>query len=164
MGELPKRKPNRLKEYDYSQDGAYFITICVKDRQELLGEIVGDGLARPAYANLSEYGKIVEQELNRIQFHYHDVILDQYVVMPNHVHAIVIVDAGTGRASPPPTLGNIVGGYKSGASRLCGFALWQRSYHDHIIRDEADYDRIAKYIEENPARWKEDCFYGGAGT
>jgi len=186
------RKPNRLKNYDYSQNGAYFITICSKDRHHLFGEIVtpqeneqtpvgdglarpapvytqlsdygnvvvGDGLAHPAYTQLSDYGNIVEIELKKIASHYTNVQIDKYVIMPNHVHMIIVVDGvKTGWASPSPTLGNIVGGFKSGVSKRIGFSPWQRSFHDHIIRSQEDYAKIWQYIDENPIRWEEDCFY-----
>jgi REP element-mobilizing transposase RayT len=187
MNELQARKPNRLHGYDYSTNGAYFVTICSKDRARIFGTItVGDGLAHPGglahpahpanaiIVQLSEYGRIAEAELQNIPTHYNGrVTVDCFVVMPNHIHAIIIITGGmsgdetgrgittTGRASPSPTLGNIVGGYKSGVSRRCGFPVWQRSYYDHIIRDETDYRRIAAYIENNPARWQEDRFCGG---
>ena len=136
ISDIPTRKANRLRGYDYSQNGAYFVTVCAKDRREIFGNIVGDGLARPAYTQLSEYGTIVEDDLRKIPMHYCCVTVDCYIVMPNHIHAIIIINdnAIQGRASPSPTLGNIVGGFKSGVSRRCDFPIWQRSYHDHIIR------------------------------
>jgi putative transposase len=187
--DLPQRKPNRLRGYDYSQNGAYFVTLCIKNRANILGHIiVRDGLAHPdahpdahptAVVQLSEYGRIAKTELQNIPTHYNgQVMIDRFVVMPNHIHAIIMITVDgtergitanvaergtTGRASPSPTLGNIVGGYKAGVSRRCGFSVWQRSYHDHIIRDEADYLRIAAYIENNPAKWVEDRFYVGDG-
>ncbi|MDR1960815.1 MAG: hypothetical protein LBQ16_00865 [Gracilibacteraceae bacterium] len=130
---------------------------------EIFGTIVGARLASPAFVKLSEIGMIVCDEWNSMPFHYDCVEIDKYIIMPNHLHAIIVV-SGTGEASLAPTLGTIVGGYKSGVSRVCGFSVWQRSYHDHIIRDENDYIRIAEYIENNPAQWEEDEYYGGASN
>ena len=103
MRELPIRKPNRLNDYDYSQNGAYFVTICTKDRHEILGKIVGDGLARPAYIELSEYGTIVEKEITKIDNHYVNVKCCNYIIMPNHIHAVIVIGGigdESGRASP----------------------------------------------------------------
>ena len=158
--ELPVRKDIRLSGYDYTAAGYYFVTICVKDGHMMLGKIVGNGLARSVYIELSDYGIIANREMQKLSSHYSDVMVDQYVIMPNHIHAIVIIRGGiTERASPFPTLGNIIGGYKSGVSRLCGFSFWQPRFHDHIIRDEAEYRRIWQYIDENPARWAEDDYF-----
>ena len=164
--ELPARRNIRLKKFDYSSEGYYFVTICVKDGHMMLGEIVGNGLARSAYIELSDYGIIANREMQKISSHYSDVMIDQYVIMPNHIHAIVIIRGGirrldgtTERASPFPTLGNIIGGYKAGVSRLCGFSLWQKSFYDHIIRSDADYLRIWQYIDDNPAKWTEDEYF-----
>ena len=174
MRELPVRKPNRLKGYDYRNQGAYFVTICTHKRYEIFGQIpVGEGLALPAdidtnipIIQLSDYGKIAENEITKIEQHYDCVFTNCFVIMPNHVHLIIYLldNAGkagvdAGRASPSPTLGNVIGGYKSGVSRLCGFPVWQRSFHDHIIRNEDEYNKIAAYIENNPITWKDDCFY-----
>ena len=128
----------------------------------MLGTItVGDGLAHPASVELSEIGKIVDEEIKKIASHYEGVRVDEYVIMPNHIHAIIIVDCsrGTRDGRARPLLGNIVGGLKSGVSRLCGFAFWQRSFHDRVIRNETEYIRIVEYIENNPLFWQEDCFY-----
>jgi len=161
MKKRPVRKQNRIQNYDYSQDGAYFVTICTKDREALLGEIiVGDGLARPAHISLTNYGIIVANELQQIPSYYDIVDVNQYAIMPNHIHMIITIGCTTTeRKKPLPTLGNIVGGFKSGVSRLCGFSLWQRSFHDHVIRDYADYCRIAEYIVNNPATWERDIHF-----
>jgi REP element-mobilizing transposase RayT len=79
--------------------------------------------------------------------------------MPNHIHAIIINVSETGGAGPAPTLSVIIGGYKSSVSHLCGYSLWQRSFHDHVIRNERAYCRIAQYIENNPSTWETDCFF-----
>jgi REP element-mobilizing transposase RayT len=152
---------NRLHGYDYSQNGAYFITICAKNRAELFGRIaVGDGLARPETVELFQCGQKAKTEIENLSLRYESVLVDRFVIMPNHIHAIIVINAGyAGRASPSPTLGNVVGGYKSGVSRLCGFGVWQRFFYDHIIRNQDNYNRIAEYIQNNPIEWKNDFFY-----
>jgi len=167
VSDLPTRKPNRLKNYDYSQNGAYFITICVKGKHEMLGEIVN------GQAMLSEYGFVVKGEIENIPSIRKECIIENYVVMPNHIHIIVRIvgddgnrPADTGclhRADCHPPLrksvSNMVQGFKGAVTRQIGFSFWQRSFHDHIIRNEVDYNRISAYIDNNPARWHEDCFY-----
>ena len=152
--EFPARKPNRLKGYDYSQDGAYFVTVCAKDRQEMFSRIVvGDGLVRP---ELTDVGKEIVGMIDYINVRRTKCKIVQFVIMPNHVHFIIRI---VGRASPSPTIGTIVGGLKSGVSRVVGFSPWQRFFHDHIIRNDNEYNRISDYIQNNPALWHEDCFY-----
>jgi len=151
---LPVRKQNRLKGYDYSQNGIYFVTMCSKDKHELFSHIVvGDGLARP---ELTDIGNEICNVIDYVNNRYNQCKIIQYVIMPNHVHLLIQI---AGRASPSPTVGNIVGGIKSGVSRIVGFSPWQRSFHDHIVRNEEDYSRIAEYIQNNPALWQDDCFY-----
>ena len=156
-----KRKSIRLTGYDYSQNGAYFVTICVKNRLNLLGEIVGAALAPPDNLpgfNLSKYGKIVKMHIEASHKHHDEILIDKYVIMPNHIHMIVAINTG-GASAAPTTLGNWVRGFKAGISRECSFSLWQRSFHDYIIRNEDDYSRIWKYIDENPAKWAEDKYF-----
>jgi len=162
--ELPKRKNIRLKCYDYNQNGAYFVTVCVKDRHELLGKIVGDDAhIVPSYIEHSEYGNIVEKHIKNINNSYEDVLVDKYVIMPNHIHMIIKINRedGTMWASSPTTakIPNIIRSLKILVAKECGFSFWQRAYHDHIIRNEADYLRIWQYIDENPAKWTEDTYY-----
>ena len=159
MNELPKRKQIRLKDYNYSQNGYYYITICAKDKKPLFGKIESGEM------KLNHYGKIALDEMMDIQTHYQNVKIDKFVIMPNHVHCIIIID-GAGAASGAPTamgenpvLGNIVRGYKSAVSRKCKNSIWQRSYYEHIIRNETDYLEIYKYIEENPIKWEKDSYW-----
>ena len=160
--ERPERKRTRLKEYDYSQNGHYFITICSHSRKNIFGRIVGQGLA-PAEMQLSPYGKIASEELRNLEKRYPFFKIDKYVIMPNHIHAIAVIENAAG-ASPCPTLSDIVCTFKSLTTRKCHLnnpnqKIWQTSFHDHIIRGEKDYLEIWEYIDTNPAKWKEDCFY-----
>lgn len=158
---LPQRKTVRLKGYDYSAPGAYFITICVQGRRCILSQItVGEGLAPPVVC-LTEKGKLAEEQIQRIPVRFPTAIVDKYVIMPNHIHLILTLRTGAGGASPSPTITQVVGTFKSMTTRLCEgeTKLFQRSFHDHIIRDERDYLRIWTYIDQNPAKWKDDCFY-----
>ena len=139
--ELPKRKHPRLDNYDYSSAGAYFITICTQNRRCVLSRIVGRGLA-PAETTAIEYaslGDIAEKQLFLLADRYPSLTIDQYVIMPNHIHAILILNGETAGASPRPTLTDIVCTYKSLTTRECkksGFRekLFQTSFYEHIIR------------------------------
>ena len=148
MEEYPKRKSPRLKGYDYSSTNYYFVTVCTKDKKCLFG--------KPG--ELNALGKIVMFAIEMIPDHYLGVKLDQYVVMPNHVHLLLYLPEEIGK------LGDIVGGMKSYATKQAhkiypDLIIWQASYHDHIIRDEKGYQNIWLYIESNPVNWKKDCFY-----
>ena len=159
MKELPKRKPNRLRDYDYSQNGAYFVTICAKEREELFGHIVGaTALGRPC-VTLTELGKCVDETINIANNNDKNGIqINNYVIMPNHVHLIIVICPKTGDRGRSP-LQFLVRNIKSYVSKWAGFCVWQKSFHDHIIRDEEDYCRIDEYIENNPVRWVDDCYY-----
>ena len=174
-----QRKPNRLSGYDYSQSGAYFITICTHNRKMLFGNII-DGVME-----LNGYGRIVQSEIESISAQYENISIDTYVIMPNHVHCIVrIVGTGLapvreGKETQPenrttarvvPTVPGIIGALKSkianvalmnhknGSDNYLG-KIWQRSYHDHIIRGETEYAKICEYINSNPQNWNHDCFF-----
>ncbi len=162
--DLPIRKPNRLPNFDYSTPGAYFITICTKDKQCRLGRIVGGGAFDAPQMKPNRIGVIVEKNIlsgNLIS----GVSVDKYVIMPNHIHMILLVTSlyadGTSRA-PSPTnavIPHFVSVFKRFCHRDIGEQIFQRSYHDHVIRGEKDYLKIWEYIENNPAKWEEDCFY-----
>ncbi|MBQ1263467.1 MAG: transposase [Oscillospiraceae bacterium] len=160
--DLPKRKTTRLRNYDYSQNGAYFITICARNKQCIFSHIVGEGLAPPEN-KLTEYGKVAKQEFINLENRY-NIRIDKYVIMPNHIHAIIIIENLAGGASPSPTISDIICTFKSMVTRKChninpNQIIWQRSFHDHIIRGERDYLKIWDYIDTNPHKWSEDCFY-----
>ena len=161
---LPKRKPTRLKGYDYSTPGAYFITICTHNKQCILGDIiVGQGLA-PAEINLSQYGNIAKDQLLDLENRYKSIKIDKYVIMPNHIHLIMRINNPAG-ASPCPTISDIICSFKSLTTRACNKSdnktqkIFQTSFHDHIIRNEKDYKKIWEYIDTNAIKWKQDCFY-----
>lgn len=162
---LPKRKSPRLKCFDYSSVGAYFVTICVNNRMNILSEIqntnvmVGEGLAPPEISiDLKPCGKIAKEQLQALEMRYKNVIVDDFVIMPNHIHVIIFLNEQTGGASPSPTLNDVICTFKSLTSRICkqqfGIEkIFQRSFFEHIIRDKTDYETRKAYIYENPMRW-----------
>ncbi len=164
--EFSKRKHPRLANYDYSSAGAYFVTICTQNRRCVLSRIVGRGLA-PAEATEIEYtsfGKIAEHQLLLLEKRYPCLTVDRYVIMPNHIHVILILNDEAAGASPRPTLMDIICTYKSLITRECkqngfGDKLFQTSFYEHIIRGLEDYEEIANYIYENPIRWFYDELY-----
>ena len=160
--ELPKRKPTRLKNYDYGSEGAYFITICTKNKQKILCDIVGGGAHDSPKNILSNKGKIVEKYIistNNIP----EITVDKYVIMPNHIHLLLSVKNENGTSKAPSPTNNLIPHCVSTLKRFVnneiGENIWQRSFHDHIIRGENDYLKILSYIENNPQKWNEDCFY-----
>ena len=163
MADLPKRKPLRLQQYDYSTPGAYFVTICTQDRRCILSEIRrGDPCGRPSLT-LSPYGEIVAACIKHAAELY-DVQISPFVIMPNHIHFICTMTPPRATARVAPTLGRIVGALKSLSANQCRDMvlkgkLWQRSYHEHVIRGEADYREIWEYIDANPAKWAEDRYF-----
>jgi REP element-mobilizing transposase RayT len=140
------RRPNRLKNYDYSQNGAYFVT----NHANLLSDILMvDNILQHT---LTELGKYVDETIRTLN----NVEINKYVIMPNHVHMIILL---AGENNQRVFLQNVVKYIKYRVRRAIGASVWQKSFHDHIIRDEADYTRIWEYIENNPFRWTEDCYY-----
>ena len=163
---FPVRKHPRLKEYNYGLNGAYFITICVKNKQHLLGEIVGRDVHIAPVVRLSKYGIIVDKHINLINSLGNGATVDKYVIMPNHIHMIIMLEretqcgvGGAMRTSRPTTIPNLVRSFKTMVSKEAGFSLWQTSYHDHIIRNHDDYREIWQYIDENPLKWEQDKYY-----
>jgi len=161
------RRSIRLKGYDYRQAGAYFVTLCVHNREPLLGNII-HGEMQP-----NEYGQIVAECWSGLSENYAYVELDASVVMPNHFHGIlVVVDddrRGGSRTAPTPNrkpLGRLIGVFKTvstkqinGLRRTPGARFWQRNYYEHIIRSEPDLNRIREYIQLNPLRWGQDTYH-----
>ncbi|MCL1794999.1 MAG: transposase [Oscillospiraceae bacterium] len=161
--ELPVRKSIRLKGYDYSKPGYYFVTMCVEGRHEILGTIaVGQGLCS---CRLSDAGNIARTELHGLETRYKNMVIDKYVIMPNHMHAIIKIEQRE-QSPRPTTVMDMVCAYKSITTKyynktlgMSGKTMWQERFHDHIIRDREDYQRIWRYIDENPARWAEDRYF-----
>ena len=144
---FPKRKHPRLKQYDYATPNYYFITICTHDKQCIFGML----------EKRSRYGAIAEMGILNIEKHFANVKVDKYVVMPNHIHMILRLLPGS--VGVPV----IVGQYKSFVTKqIRSIApdkeVWQTSFHDHVIRSQAKYEKIWLYIEANPANWGADCF------
>lgn len=175
---LPYRKSIRLKNYDYSSNGYYFVTICTQNREKLFGEIVGATLrGRP-----NNPDKIIVKWLLESENKFKDIKIDEYIVMPNHIHFIIkrtgdhIGSTGdhtgsTGDHIGSPLLRDIIGWFKTMSTneyiagvkdgRFMPFKgrLWQRNYYEHIIRNYDDYINIAEYIQNNPLKWEEDKLY-----
>lgn len=154
--DLPKRKKIRLEGYDYSSCGAYFVTVCITDRQRLLCEnveadtILGRKI-RPNTLTLSEYGKIVDTAINAIPTHYENVYVDRYCIMPDHVHIIILIlPDENGRMISAPTLSTVIGQMKRWVSKQIGLSIWQKSFYEKIIHDEEGYQEVLKYIDGNP--------------
>lgn len=148
--ELPERKKNRLENYNYSENGAYFITICVKDRKKILSDIVGADTIRPCEIILSKFGKIVDEAINNIPNIYKNIAVKKHIIMPDHIHLILFINQGNGRIVSAPT---VIAGMKRYVSKKCGFSIWQKGFYDHIIRNQEDYNEIWEYIENNPKKW-----------
>ena len=161
--DLPKRKRIRLQSYDYSAPGAYFVTICTHERKCILSSVaVGDGVLDVPNVRLSPYGEIVAETLREIKKTYSWLSLDHSVIMPNHIHLLLRIEENGPSGTPAPTnetLPMLVSTFKRFTNRRCGIQLWQRSYHEHVIRGENDYREIWEYIEANPGKWVEDRYY-----
>ncbi len=202
----PKRKPNRLTEYDYSKPGAYFLTLCVENRKCILSEIaeesvektdftsvhtqstsiyientplerehqtisaipVGATIGRPHeqpsqtiwVTRLTSVGTIVDTIIHNIPLHYPMIAVDTYVIMPNHIHIILIIrDNVNGRAMLAPTMHRVVQQFKGIVTKRLGYSIWQKLFYDRVIRDKEEYRQIVRYIHENPKKWMYDELY-----
>lgn len=159
-----KRKSNRLKGYDYSRQGAYFITICTKEHKCILSRIVGDGVLDVPKSVLTKHGEIAKNQLDTMSSFYDDIVIDKYVIMPNHIHLLLSVfSVGIGSSGTPTPTNEKVAMFISTFKRFCNKQynnnIWQRSYYDHIIRDDKDYQVRWQYIDDNPIRWLNDKYY-----
>ncbi len=153
---LPVRKKLRLENYDYSSDGYYFVTICTHNREKLFGKITNDNNT----VELNPVGKIVDYHIRNIEKHYENIRIDKYTVMPNHIHLIVVIGCNFElNSTRNPNLSYIIGLFKSGVTKEIGKSVWQKRFHDHVIRNEKTYLKIWEYIDTNPLKWKQDIFY-----
>jgi len=183
---IHNRRSIRLKNYDYSQSGIYFVTICTKDRLSLFGEIIDNQMV------LNEYGIVVNNMWLNIPNHFSNIKLDIHCIMPNHIHGIIIIDditpVGAKHFSPhelnrddylaninngfettdeikpringtSKTIGSVIRGFKIGVTKELGFPIFQRNYHEHIIRNTKSYKLISQYIYNNPCNWENDVLF-----
>lgn len=186
--DLPQRKHPRLKNKALYEKGYFFITFCTKERKKILSTINRHAVMHPInnqkspfdtyLTELSTYGKIVDQYIKNIPIVYTNVFVDSYVIMPNHIHMIIIISSGsvnkikeiamcekstTDSLSPlyplRTTLFTVIRSLKTMVTKQIGESIWQTSFHEHIIRDIFDYENIAKYISENPKIWELDRYY-----
>ncbi len=169
-------KNNRLENHDYSKDGIYFLTICTEKREMLLSRIVARGILDAPTAELTHCGEAVKNAIEFLHKNRENISVLHYTIMPNHVHLLVRVFGASGkpRATSAEKDANVasgkmcaanaevpsfVSGLKRHTNRICGRQLWQKSYYDHVIRDESDYLTKAEYIENNAAKWVQDEYY-----
>ena len=166
--EFKTRKEIRMKNFDYSRNGLYFITICTKDRIPYLSEIagVGDGVLDVPIQKLKTYGKFVNEQINEINDIYETIKIIKYAIMPDHIHMIIYIFdedkifGGTSR-TPSPTnqaISSLISTLKRFVNKKICFNIWQRSYYDHIIRNEKEFLEICDYIDNNPLNWINNKF------
>ena len=155
--QLPVRKPQRLRSFDYSSTGLYFITICSLNMQKLFS-VVPVNASVDTVPQLTKEGEAVARAINNISERYQSASVDAYVIMPNHVHIIIDID-NCGRQVDAPTVSRIVSFMKRAVSMELGFSPWQKSFYDRVIRDDKEYFAIAQYIINNPGKWAEDRYY-----
>ena len=166
------RRTIRLQNHDYSSTGTYFITICTYKKELLLGEIINGKMKR------NRYSRIVEECWEKIPIHFSNVDIDEFIIMPNHIHGIIVLTGCRGTACRAPTnvtnnrrfskpdkdsLSTIVRSFKSAVTKNInlirnspGDFFWQRNFYDHIIRNEKELLKIRKYIYNNPRSWELD--------
>jgi REP element-mobilizing transposase RayT len=149
MAELRVRKRNRLDGYDYSHSGLYFITVCSKKQERIFSEI------RESRVHLYDIGAEIEAAILNIPNKYSSVFIHNYVIMPNHIHLILEIDRAPVNTAH---LSMVMNQFKGAVTKQIGYSPWHKSFHDHIIRDHNDFNRIVNYIENNPDNWGKDCF------
>ena len=141
------RKATRLPKYDYATPNYYFITICTHEKKCIFGQP----------GKLNAYGKIAEECVKKIEAVFPSVDVDNYVVMPNHIHMILALKEN----GEETNISTVIGQYKATVTKKIAESknIWQRSFHDHIIRNQTSYEKIWNYVEYNAAKWEQDCFY-----
>jgi len=165
--DVHNRRSIRLRGFDYSSNSMYYITICTQDREALFGEAVGAALrGRPGTS-----GEMILKWLKEIENKFAGIIIDKYVIMPNHIHFLVYLPCAPGGHAGPPlqkivewfktmSTNEYIRGVKSGLYPPFNKRIWQRNYYERVIRDEDEYLQTWQYIDENPARWTQDQYYG----
>ena len=160
-----QRKILRLKEYDYNDTAVYFTTICVQHRECLLSKVVGTGVLDCPCIELSEYGRIAQKYIEQLNSFYSHISIEDYVIMPNHIHLVIFIQKnGQSRTPVPTTKANseyskFISTFKRFCNKEYGYNIWQSRSYEHIIRDFRDYEKIKIYIHENPLKWQFDELY-----
>ena len=172
---MKNRKSNRLKGYDYSKNNLYFVTICVQDRLCCFGSVVlldsvcdlsQNQSSKEASMRLNQYGLIAQKQIEWLAQQYQYIDIHNYVIMPHHIHMIIEIDSTRidSKGIKIKSLSSLIGAFKTTSSKLIhesgflGFS-WQRSFHDHIIRNEKSYLNISRYIDINPKNWYKDSLF-----
>jgi REP element-mobilizing transposase RayT len=173
---LPNRKDLRMKDYDYSQAGYYFVTLCTEDKGHVLCDII-DG-----FTKLNNSGEMIKKWIIKLNDKYENVQLDEFVIMPNHIHFIVVIvgadpcvsplgisdNAGTHMGVPLHTIiqwfktmstNEYIKGVKDGQYKPFYKRLWQRNYYEHVIRKDSELHEIREYIVNNPVKWELDKYF-----
>jgi REP element-mobilizing transposase RayT len=151
---FPKRKQIRIDDYDYSTPGAYFITVCPANREKIFWSNCRGELRSPANVPLSNMGIIVDNEIKKLNTIYNTVRVDQYCIMPDHIHFIISINTDeNGRTQFAPTISRVIKQFKDSITKQIGRPIWQKSFYDHGIRNQRDYDEIWEYIENNPLKY-----------
>ena len=164
---IHNRHSIRIPGYDYSQQGSYFVTVCVQNKECLFGNVVDGKMV------LNEFGYIISETWQWLATQYKYILLHEWIIMPNHLLGIIefCVDRwGGSRTAPTETkckpLGRIIGAFKTVSTKRInkiqntpGRKLWQRNYYEHVVRDENDLNRIREYIINNPLNWRHDKYY-----
>ena len=160
------RKTIRLKSHDYNTVGAYFLTICTRDRRCILSHVIGDGSCENTTVLLTDYGKTAEKYLIQMNNFYSHISIDRYVIMPNHIHILMqitedqrIPSENTFGSSLNSAISRFVSTFKRFTNKEYGENIWQLRSNDHVVRDKDDYNTRLRYIYENPARWYFDDLY-----
>lgn len=163
--DIHDRRSIRLKDYDYSQPGAYFVTICTNNKECLFGDVINGAI------QLNEMGIIAQQCWNSIPEHFPKTFLDEFIVMPNHIHGIIVINIVGAKNLLPlqhhgtsMTIGSMIRGFKIGVTKwarenAATHMPWQRNYYEHIIRSELELNKIREYIANNPLNWETDENY-----
>ena len=154
MIDLPKRKSIRIVDYDYSTPGAYFITVCTANREKIFWSDRRGELCSPANVPLSNIGITVDKEIQKLNSVYAAVRVDKYCIMPDHIHMILVIDTDeNGRTQFAPTISRVIKQFKGSITKQVGRPIWQKSFYDHGIRNQQDYNEIRQYIENNPLKY-----------
>ncbi len=149
------RKVVRLQNFDYSSVNHYFITICTDEKKCIFGNV----------RQLNPFGEIAKKDIQELPSYYDGIWVEHFVVMPNHIHMILVIEKNLENV----TVNQIISLYKAGVSRKIrkrnpDCKVWQRSFYEHVIRNQADHDNIWNYIENNPLKWELDRFYKQSGS